>query len=244
MDKFELFFELSSRERVDIMLLVQGGGLKLSHVSKKLNVTVTETSRHLQRLCEARLLEKDVEGAYGLTPFGHLVLSLIPSFGFLSAYGDYLATHSLSFLPQEFIERIGELEACGFTNDVMVTFRSVEILIDDAMEYVCILSNQILASTLPLLETAIKRGVKVKIIVPEDLVPPPRSKPFSSIPGAVERRILKSVGAIVILSEKQARLAFPHSNGTMDYVGFDADEKAAHGWCEDLFMYYWAMAHP
>ena len=61
-DLCDLLFEFSSTERMNIMLSLQEERLKLSHVSNKLNMTVTETSRHLQRLSDIRLIEKDVGG--------------------------------------------------------------------------------------------------------------------------------------------------------------------------------------
>ena len=67
-----LLFELSSAERINIMLELQKAKLKLSHLARKQDLTVTEASRHLQRLNEARLIRKDVDGLYGLTAFGTL----------------------------------------------------------------------------------------------------------------------------------------------------------------------------
>ena len=58
----KLLFELSSAERIKIMLELQKGKLKLSNLSRKLDLTVTEASRHLQRLSEAKLIQKDTDG--------------------------------------------------------------------------------------------------------------------------------------------------------------------------------------
>lgn len=242
MKVFELLFELASSERLRIMLLVDKQELKLSHISKKLDMTVTEASRHLQRLSEARLLEKDVEGLYKLTPFGQLTLSLIPSFDFISMYRDYFATHTLSRLPYEFIGRMGDLANCAFSDDVMVAFHSVESLIEEAKEYVWILSNQVLMSTMPLLEQAVKRGVKFQLIVPEDMVPPPGFKPLPEIPKLIERRILSRVDLIIAMSERQARLSFPTRDDKMDYIGFGSTDERGHKWCMDLFRHYWEEA--
>lgn len=244
---FELLFELASSDRLKIMSLVEKQELKLSHISKKLDMTVTEASRHLQRLSEAKLLEKDAEGRYELTPFGQLTLSLMPSFDFISKYRDYFAAHTLSRLPHEFIGRMGDLANCAFTEDIMVAFHSVECLIVEAKEYVWILSNQVLMSTLPLLDQAVKRGVKFQLIMPEDLIPPPG---FIHLPHhismdqskLVERRMLSRVDLIIAMSEKTARLSFPASDGKMDYVGFGSTDERGHKWCQDLFMHYWEEA--
>ena len=62
---------------MNVLLELQKQRLKLSHISEKLDMTITEASRHLQRLSEARLIQKEVDGSYGLTHFGNLTLSLL-----------------------------------------------------------------------------------------------------------------------------------------------------------------------
>jgi len=239
----KLLFELSSSERMNIMLEIQKQRMKLSHISKKLDMTVTETSRHLQRLSEAKLVEKDVEGSYRLTPFGELTLSLLSGFDFISKHRDYFITHTISRLPPEFVSRIGELINCTFTDDVMVAFHKVEELIQVAQEYVWILSNQILMSTLPFLEEAVKRGVRFRLMLPEDMTPPPGFKPIPAIP-LIERRTLQVVDVVIVISEKQARVAFMTIDEKMDHIGFGSMDESSHKWCRDLFLHYWGRAKP
>jgi predicted transcriptional regulator len=239
MKVYELLFELANSDRFKIMLLAEKQKLKLSHISKNLDMTVAETSRHLQRLRETKLLEKDNEGLYKLTPFGQLTLSLTPSFDFISKHRDYFEAHTLSHLPYEFIGRIGELANSTFTEDVMIAFHLTENVIEEAKEYIWILSSQVLMSTLPFLEKAIKRGVKFQLILPKDLIPPPGFKPLPVIPNLIDRRILSRVDMVIVMSEKQARLAFLTKAGKMDYIGFGSTDEHGHKWCKDLFMHYW-----
>jgi predicted transcriptional regulator len=55
--------------------------LKLSHLAQRQDMTVTEASRHLQRLNDADLISKDVKNLYKITPYGRLILSLLPTLG-------------------------------------------------------------------------------------------------------------------------------------------------------------------
>ncbi|MCW4029584.1 MAG: DUF1724 domain-containing protein [Candidatus Bathyarchaeota archaeon] len=242
MEVYELLFELANSDRFKIMLLAEKQKLKLSHISKNLDMTVAETSRHLDRLRENSLLEKNAEGLYELTPFGQLTLSLTPSFEFISKHRDYFKDHTLSHLPQQFISRIGELENSIYTNDVMVAFDLTEKVIDEAQEYIWILSNQVLVSTLPFLEKAIRRGVKFQLILPKDFMPTPGFKPLPIIPNLIERRTLSRVDSVIIVSEKKGRLAFLNKNSTMDYMGFGSTDERGHKWCHDLFVHYWEEA--
>ncbi len=239
-----LLFELASEDRLKILLKLQEKPLRLTQVSEKLGLTVQETSRHLSRLSEAKLITKDTESAYLLLPFGKDLLVLLPSVEVLSKYRDYFNSHNISQLPHEFISRIGELEACAFMDDIFATLHLADKVVAEAEEYVWIIGTQVLMSTMPLLEAAIKRGATFRLILPEDLVPPPDFKPLPYIPGRIERRILKKVDVTILLSEKEARVSFPSKDGKMDPSAFSSKESPAHKWCSDLFLYYWERAIP
>lgn len=237
-----LFFELASEDRLNILAALQNEPSKLTHISKKLNLTVQETSRHLQRLIDAKLITKDPEANYRLLPFGQDLLLLLPSFNFLSRHREYFNNHDISNLPQEFIRRIGELEHCTYTDDVFAALHLVNNVICEAADFIWIIGNQILMSTLPFLEEAIKKGATFRLMLPEDLVPPPGFKPLPYVPGRIERRTLKHVPLTMILSEKEARLAFPTQNGKIDPSAFASTQDSPRKWCLDLYEYYWKSA--
>ena len=197
----DLLFELANEDRLKILLQIQEKPQRLTQISEKLGLTVQETSRHLLRMSQAKLIVKDAEGNYHLFPYGEYVLRELSGLEFLSQNRAYFTTHSLSNLPDEYIARLGELKVCTFTDDVMVAFSKAENLIQDAQEYVWIIGNQVLMSTVPLLEEAIKKGVTFRLILPEDLIPPPGFKPLPNVPGRIERRTLKQVNVTIIMSE-------------------------------------------
>jgi predicted transcriptional regulator len=232
-------FELSSSERMNLLLKLQKQKMKLSHISEKLDMTITETSRHLQRLSEAKLIQKDVDGLYGLTHFGNLALSLISGICFISKNMQYFSEHDLSHMPSDFVERIGELSSIPpGTSDIMTSFRLSEIVLQEASEYMWIMSDQILTSTLPIIVERMKRGVEFRFIFPENIVPPPGVKPE---PGAKRRRLPK-VEEVILMTEKEAMFGFPDLNGKMDYALLIAKDPTSHKWCKDLFLNRWEKA--
>lgn len=89
----DLLFELSSAERMNMLNSLRDERLKLSHLAKRLDMTVTETSRHLQRLSDADIVARDTDGTYSLTPLGGLALQLLGSLSFPRTDGsiDYAA---------------------------------------------------------------------------------------------------------------------------------------------------------
>lgn len=74
-DTVELLFELSSSDRLALLLEVKANKQRLTQLAQKLSATVQETSRHLSRLSDAKLIEKDSAAFYGLTAFGRLALN-------------------------------------------------------------------------------------------------------------------------------------------------------------------------
>jgi predicted transcriptional regulator len=234
-----LLFELANEDRLKILLEIKEKPKRLTQISEKLDLTVQETSRHLARLSEAKLIVKDAEGNYNLIPYGEYILKQLSGLEFLSKHREYFTTHSLSRLPDQYIARLGELKGCTFTDDIMVAFSQAEHLIQQAQEYIWIVGNQVLMSTLPFLEAAIKRGAQFRLILPEDLVPPPGFKPLPTIPNRIERRTLKHVDAIMTISEKEARVGFPTTDGKLDPSAFESKDTRAHKWCKDLYMHYW-----
>lgn len=236
----KLLFELSSPERMGILLEIQSQGLKLSHISQKLDLTVPEASRHLQRLSKAKLVRKNVEGLFELTALGSLVLSLLSSLKFVSENDQYFLGHDTSHIPIEFIGRLGELSSGEFGADVMTGFRIAEMMLQDAREYIWIMSDQVLSNVAPIIVDKMKNGVEFRFISPEKLVLPPGVRPA---PGA-QRRALPKVEAIILMTEKEAIFCLPDKDGKIDYVPLIGKDARFHRWCRDLYIHYWERANP
>jgi predicted transcriptional regulator len=246
-----LLFELSSVDRLDILMLVKKTPLKLSHISSKLNFTVQETSRNVARLSEAKLIVKDVEGAFHLTPYGEETLNLLSGFKFLFKNRDYLMIHTLSAFPQQFRVGLGILNDFEPVADVMTVFHDIENMIAKAEQFVWILTNQILASTIPYLLQEVERGGEFHLLMQKDYMPASGIRELVTNPtffkatrnGKLDCRFLDKVDVFLCLSEKEvSALAFPTLAGKLDYVGFRVQNETAIEWAKTLYTYYWNKA--
>ena len=241
-DLCDTLFEFSSTERMNIMLSLLEERLKLSHVSKKLNMTVTETSRHLQRLSDIQLIEKNVDGTFGPTPYGKLAIKLLSSLDFISTNRQYFLEHDLSGLPDELISRISDLSLGKLNTDIVRVLPYVNPMFQDAYEYIWVMSyTRALPSTIPIVEEKIKNGVNLRRIVPEDLVSKPGDSP-TTITGP--RRSLSSLDVRIVMTEKEAICGFPLMNGNVDYTSFIGKDRKFHKWCKDAFLHYWEISKP
>ncbi len=246
-----LLFELSSIDRLDILFLLKETPLRLSHISSKLDFTVQATSRNITRLSDAKLIIKDVDGAFHLTSYGEEVLNLLSGFRFLFKNRKYLKNHTFTELPERFRASLGILDSCEFVNDVMVAFHNIENMIAKAEKFVWILTDQVLASTIPYLTQAIERGTEFKLLMPRDYLPSKDVRELVSTPvferasraKKLESRFLSKIDVFLCLSEKEvAALAFPNLNGRLDYLGFRADNESVVEWSKALYAHYWEKA--
>jgi predicted transcriptional regulator len=244
-------FELAGADRLEILFELRKCPLRLSYVSKRLDFTVQETSRNILRLAESKLVVKEADGNFRLTPYGEETLNLLDGFDFLSKHRDYFATHTLSNLPKEFSYNLASLKDCQLVDDVMVAFSNVENMIQKAEEYIWILSNQVLVSTLPYIQEALKRGTEFKLILPKMVAPPKDAEERMLSPifiqsmksGKFENRFLETIDVQICLSEKEvAALCFLNSESKIDYLGFRATDELASKWTKALYSHYWNMA--
>jgi predicted transcriptional regulator len=155
-----------------VLLLIAEARQRHSYISKKLKISSQETTRHLTRLQDAKLIEKNVQGFFRLTNYGKAVLTLLPGFKFFAEIGEDLMTHTLD-IPKEFIERIGELKSFERTEGVMTLFRRIELSLADAEKYMWYLSPEILMSAVPIISKNLEKGLEFRLILPKvlDILP-------------------------------------------------------------------------
>jgi len=248
-----LLFELSNEDRLRILYQVAKEPMNITNLAKLLDLTIQESSRHVSRLTEAGLTQKDADGSHRLTPYGELVLEQLPGLTFISKQRDYFTSHPLTTVPMEFVDRIGDLSNSTYMDDVMVVIRSVEMLIQGAKEYVWNLNDQYVASSFRLIGEALKRGVKTRSIDLKHYTWDPKIRSALSdevieaikvarTSGLLKERVLEKIEVFLWISEREAVVALPRLDGKFDYLGFTSTDDRARKWCMDVFDYYWEKA--
>jgi predicted transcriptional regulator len=246
----DLFFEFSNEDRLRILRTLQNEHLTVTALSKNLELTTQETSRHLARLGEVGLTVKNPDGTHSLTGYGELSLKQISGFKFTTAYKDYFENHDLSGLPVEFIARIGELENSRYVDDVMVIFHLIDQMIREAEEYVWRITDRYIITIIPAWNEALEKGIEARLLEPENIVVPPEFDRGDVIADAVQHhqflnRYLANVPVFMSLSEKQvAGICFPANDGRIDYRGFVSEDSAVLKWARDLYEYFWSLSTP
>ena len=68
----DLFFELSNEDRINILYQVEKKPFTITALSKSLNLSTQEVSRHVSRLMDQQIVTKDSNGEIILDSYGRL----------------------------------------------------------------------------------------------------------------------------------------------------------------------------
>ena len=234
----ELFFDLSSESRLGILCELKKHKMKMNDLARKLDLTATEAFRQLQRLSEARLVQRQPDSTYALTEYCKFVLQLSPAFDFVYRHKEYFLTRDIWQLPYEFLNRIGELSASRLETDVADTINHGERMIKEAEEYVWTLHDKGLDAMGSIMLERYKGGVKsFRFMFAENLLSPDTRPSFGR--PEVEERTLAAIPAIIVCTEKESAVSLLSAEGRADYMGFFGTDPMFKKWASDLFLHYW-----
>ena len=240
---FELLLSLSSSYRYSILSeLRRQNSMKMQEIAKKLGMTATEAFRQLQRLTDAKLIQRMPDGSYTITQYALYALELSASFDFVSRHREYFLNHYSEHLPYQFLNRLGELSTGILETDVVTCLNNTTTVIGNAEQELCIYSNKALDAHVDVARGLLSKGVKLRYIFQESLLT--EMRPLTGAKILPEIRIVPKVCGIMILTEKEALFALQGVGGKTEYIGFSGNDSKFMGWARDLFEYFWERAKP
>jgi len=248
----DLLFEMSNENRYGVLLILHEEARRITDLTREMKLTTTEVRRHVFRLVDVGLIQRDIGGFYHLTPYGETSLLLLQEISSLSSKKEYFKTHTLSRIPTGFVKQIGELNASINLKDAISFFRYTENLIKDSKEFVWLIVDQFPMNFLSSIIEALERGVQFRIIEPRERVLNPdiesmTSEETQALSHArqtplVNQRMVNEVSLFMFLSDSRCVYAFPTSDDQFDYKGFTATDSSSLEWCRELFNHYWDAA--
>lgn len=224
-----LFFELASESRLGILRKLMEKDWKMNEVARKLDLTTTEAFRQLQRLSEGLLVQKQPEGTYAITEYGRVVLQLSSSLEFVFKHREYFVKHDVSWLPPQFLNRIGELSKANLMMGMVESTTKSSTLIGEAKKFMWAVSPEPVPQAFDEIAEQIPKGAEYRILSPQ----PPVKLPN------LENRTLTNPPAVMVVTEKEAVICFRFKEGRVDYAGFFGKDPVFLNWAKDLFLYYW-----
>jgi len=241
-DVEKLLFELASQSRLSILNELHGGNLKTKEIAQKLDLTETETFRQLQRLNEAKLVEKTQEGSYKTTTYANLVLDNLASMDFISTHRDYFLRHDASLLPREFHTRLGELSNCDFIPLTLRTINKATKIYSGAEKQLdCVIMGT--DAIVEISKKRIEEGVPARWVIHDHDIPEAKElfKSWRRIPET--RTVPKALGHIIV-TDKEALFTIRGNDGKLSYESFSGNDQSFMKWTNDLFAHEWQRAKP
>jgi len=251
---FSLFFELSNEDRLKILEQLNSKAMNTTNLSRTLNLSLQETSRHVHRLHKIGLVRKDTD-LYHAAPYGELVLKHLKALRFLSQHSDYFNSHTLTRLPEEFVGRAGDLAECRYEDNSVLIWNNVQRILEEAKDHVWSLTHHYDVASLYMIPRALSRGVKIMSIDRIDHVHQDDADISATIvrenlqtvlgarkTGQLEERLLERIDMFLWISDEEAVLVFPTNDGKFDYQGFVCKDENSLAWCRNLFQHYWERA--
>ncbi len=246
-----VFFELAGDLRLDMLMKLSSKPSRLSQLASDLNATMQESHRNINRLIDAGLVKKTGESELLLTPYGEIIVSLIPNFNFPFNHKEYFQEHTLSNLPLKFIQRIGSLNNCEVVVGVMAVLQRWKMVYNNSRVYIKEILSQVPIDLIETLADRINNNVKFSYIFPNNVViPRGRNELLKKhgwnnmiFKGMVERRLVDKVGIVTVFNEKESCISFLTLKGEPDLnIMFYSKDESFHEWCEDFFSYEWIRA--
>lgn len=247
------FLEISSEQRLAILLRLYENKSKVSVLAKELEATIPEVYRNFERLVKADLIAKDSEGDYSITTYGKIICGQIPSIQFLSHNKKYFKNHDFGDVPQKFLQRIGALEKGQPIKGFVKVMEHWKDIYKNANEYILNILHEVPYSA-DLMEPLVKKvenDVKLRSILSESaILPKERKQMIDKLgikklieKGLMERKMKDNVSVVLIMNEKESCLMFPNKSGEADLSeGFYSDDSSFQDWCHDYFNYCWDYA--
>src|SRR2546425_6372260 len=142
-------FELASDERLGILEVMEEKPLRHAQIARRLKITDSETTRHLNRLASTGLLTKNPQSQYEPTSLARLVSAGFPFFRFLLANREFLQKHDVRVVPTEFVERLGALNGGTFVTGMYDVAAAQERYLRAVKQRIWVLTDQLFEAAVP-----------------------------------------------------------------------------------------------
>ena len=143
-------------------------------------------------------------------------MHFFPLLEFSFKHKQYFMGHDVWRLPEQFINRLGELSQGNLCTELADTVNRVQAIINSSDDHVWIITDQVMGVHSNTMAEQLLKGVKFRSLVHERLA----GSSLSQVGTNVERRVLSSIPGIFAITEKEAFVELLTMDGKLDGIGF------------------------
>ncbi len=243
----EIFGKLASEMRCSILFLLYEKPASESALVKQLDTTPQDVSRNIRGLMEGDLVKKE-EREFYLTEFGKIVTKQIAYFILIKRLGNFLEDHTISQLPDKFLQRISVLGNCQIVTSIAAIFERLKKLEMSATKQLKLVVPQAWVDEGNILVNRAMNGVEVSYIIGRNTVFP--KEVIESVranldrlgrEGKIKRRMIEKVEIAVYIADGNCAAMFANRKGEIDMnTLFIGNDPSFYEWCVDVFSDAWS----
>lgn len=247
----DLAFEALQRGRLDILeALVEP--LRYSDLARSLAVSEGELSRNLKRLTEARLLDRNTDGRFSLTPLARSTLAFAPGLRVLQRQAEFFADHRLDELPGDLLRDCGALAGAKLLQDPFKMFGAIGEVFDGVRTFFWgqwiiqkqVFSPEEIAGQQVLTDRIRANKADARGVLLAEELPLLKHLP-AGFEGLVKVRTVPAAPTSLAMSDAGAFLQLNDRSGRIDFnYAFWGNDASYMAWCRRLFLHYWDGATP
>lgn len=247
----DLAFEALQRGRLDILEALTEP-MRYSDLARSLAVSDGELSRNLKRLTDARLLDRNADGRFFLTPLARSTLAFAPGLRVLQRQAEFFAEHRLDELPGDLVRDCGALARAQLLQDPFKMFGAIGEVFDGVRTFFWgqwiiqrqVFSPEEIAGQQVLTDRLRANKPDARGVLLAEEMPLLKHLP-EGFEGLVKIRTVAAAPTSLAMSDAGAFLQFNDRSGRIDFnYAFWGSDPAYMDWCRRLFHHFWDSASP
>ena len=234
--KKHLIMEFANPVRIEILHQLSNSPSTFTSLSKMVNISNSEVSRHLNRLTEQGFVKKELGSKkLKLTPFGDLMITVFAPIEFIFRHVEFFKEHDLINLPTSFIHDLNQLDESELiqgTGNIMLKLQEIT---EGLQEEVWVMTDQAFPFG--------KQGMDTRYIVSPEM-----AKYRSNIENfnrSTIARVLPHISIAMLIADRNTgMLFFPDNQGKPDFnQGFYVKEEHKEGieYILRIWNYFWEI---
>ena len=250
---FELFADLASETRCSMLVALNCEPLRLNQLAKKLDLTIQDAHRNIDKLIESGIIQKNSDATLSLTGYGKLMTKQLTSLQFLNKHKQFFEDHTLENIPEKFMQRVGALNETRPITSVAEVLEKLKKIESDTKDHLKIMISQAWSDEGKILINLIKNNVIVhsligkNTVLPDEIIDEIIEKHLEKLASRdnFERRQIDQINVALYIGDNSCAVMFPNKKGTIEMNSiFLGNDEAFKEWCNDVYEYYWSRSRP